>query len=346
MSHLKMQHREARSEAMTVHSSEVLRRGVLPAIVLFFLAPLVSEFLLGDLPLNLLPALIVLAPMYGGAALLVREGVRHTGRGWPSIVTLGLVFAIFEEAFTTQTLFNPNYLGLNLHLLRPAYIPVIGMGGWWTVYVLTLHTVWSISTSIALTEVLFPDRETTPWLGRPGLIVTSVLLAVGATVMTRITLKGDRFVAPLSQFVGAAVICGLLAILAFRLPKATSGGMPGNVPSPWVVGAVALAAGSAFMLVPPPWGWTAVAVYLALDVVMITAVYAWSRRSGWDARHRLSLAGGAALTYAWHSFPQKPVVPASATLDLVGNIVFSFGAVFVIWMAARRRKTAQPASGA
>jgi hypothetical protein len=80
------------------------------------------------------------------------------------MVTLGLVFAIFEEAFTTQTLFNPNYLGLNLGLLRPAYIPAIGMGGWWTIYVLTLHTVWSISTSIALTEALFPDRETSTGL--------------------------------------------------------------------------------------------------------------------------------------------------------------------------------------
>ena len=108
-------------------------RRVMPAIVLFFLAPLVSEFLLGDLPLTLLVALIALAPMYGGGALLVREVVRRKGYGWPSIIMLGLVFAIVEEAFTTQSLFNPNYLGLNLHLLQPAYIPAIGMGAWWTI---------------------------------------------------------------------------------------------------------------------------------------------------------------------------------------------------------------------
>jgi hypothetical protein len=255
------------------------------------------------------------------------------------MVTLGLVFAIFEEAFTTQTLFNPNYLGLNLGLLRPAYIPAIGMGGWWTIYVLTLHTVWSISTSIALTEALFPDRETSPWLGHPGLAVTCALLVVGATLMTKITLKGDPFVAHLHQFVGAAVVCILLAILAFRLRATTSVRASEKVPSPWLVGTVALTAGSIVMLVPPSWGWTAVAVYIALDVVMITAVYAWSRRSGWNGRHRLGLAAGAALTYAWHSFPQKPVVPASTTQDLTGNIVFSAAAVFVIWLAAGRTKT-------
>jgi hypothetical protein len=47
---------------------------------LFFTAPLVAEFLLGIFPLRLLPALVVLAPMYGGAALLITETVRRTGR--------------------------------------------------------------------------------------------------------------------------------------------------------------------------------------------------------------------------------------------------------------------------
>ena len=58
---------------------------VWPAIGLFFLAPLVAEFLLGDLPINLLGALLVLAPLYGGGALLIREVVRRTGGGWPNI---------------------------------------------------------------------------------------------------------------------------------------------------------------------------------------------------------------------------------------------------------------------
>src|SRR5271170_6870515 len=87
------------------------------AAALFFISPLVAEFLLGNLPIKLLPALIVLAPMYGGGALLIRETVRRAGRGWPSIVVLGVGYGVFEEAFTTQSLFNPNYLHLNLHLL-------------------------------------------------------------------------------------------------------------------------------------------------------------------------------------------------------------------------------------
>src|SRR5208282_6295453 len=98
-------------------SSSGIRR-VAPAIGLFFVAPLVAEYLLGDLPIKMLGALVILAPMYGGGAILIREVVRRTVRGWPTIFVLAFAYAVFEEAFTTQTLFNPDYLHLNLHLLE------------------------------------------------------------------------------------------------------------------------------------------------------------------------------------------------------------------------------------
>src|ERR1700722_6366664 len=164
---------------------------VAPAIGLFFVSPLVAEFLLGDLPIKMLGALVILAPMYGGGALLIREVVRRTGRGWPSIFVLAFAYAVFEEAYTTQSLFNPNYLKLNLHLLQPAYIPALGIGAWWTVFVLNLHTAWSVSTSIALVEAAVPDRAEVPWLGSIGLTITSLLFALGVFVTTRYQLKAD-----------------------------------------------------------------------------------------------------------------------------------------------------------
>ena len=71
------------SKTLSVHDVQILpvkKRGIWPALGLVFVAPLVAEFLLGNLPIKLLPALIVLAPMYGGGALLIRESVRRTGR--------------------------------------------------------------------------------------------------------------------------------------------------------------------------------------------------------------------------------------------------------------------------
>ena len=216
-------------------SNPGLRR-VAPAIGLFFIAPLVAEFLLGDLPIKMLGALVILAPMYGGGALLIREVVRRTGRGWPSIFVLAFAYAVFEEAFTTQTLFNPNYLHLNLHLLDPAYIPALGIGIWWTVFVLSLHTVWSISVSIALVEALVPDRATTPWLGGIGLSIIGILFVLAGVASTRFEIKQDHFVASKAQFAWAAVVCVVVIVAAFRLPVRSSARTPGRVPSPWLVG--------------------------------------------------------------------------------------------------------------
>ncbi len=69
---------------------------MVPAIALYFLAPLVAEYLLGDFPLTYLPLLLLLAPMYGGGALLIREVTRRLGRGWPTMMVLALAYGVFE----------------------------------------------------------------------------------------------------------------------------------------------------------------------------------------------------------------------------------------------------------
>jgi hypothetical protein len=322
-------------------------RKISPAVALFFIAPLVAEFLLGNLPVTLLPALILLAPLYGGGALLIREIVRRTGRGWPTMIVLALAYAIVEEAFTTQTLFNPDYLHLHAKLLEPAYIPALGIGGWWTVFVLSLHTIWSISVSVGLGEALVPERAKTPWLGNIGLTVTAVLFLAGATASTLLEIKQDHYIATVGQFTGAAIVCVVLIVLAFLLPKPSAGTIPssdepsGHAPSPWLAGGTALAAGSIFMVTPNAWGWRAVAVYFALYVAMIIAVSVWSRRPGWAEMHRLALAGGAALAYGWHAFLQAPAVGKNGLVNRAGNVLFAGGLILLLWIAARRVKRSE-----
>jgi hypothetical protein len=307
-----------------------------PAIGLFFLAPLVAEFLLGDLPIKMIGTLVILAPMYGGGALLIREFARRTGKGWPTIFVLAFAYEVLEEAFTTQTLFNPNYLHLNLHLLEPAYIAVLGIGAWWTIFVLTLHTVWSISTSIALAEALVPERAMKPWLGTLGLSVVGVLFVLAAIASTRFEIKQDHFVASTAQFASAAIVCVLAIVVAFLLPASSTSKNSGSVPSPWIVGFGALAAGSIFLMVPKAWGWLAVGVYVVLDLVMIALISVMSGRSGWDGRQRLGLAAGAALTYAWHSFTVAPVVGSAGPGFRIGNAIFAAGLLVLLFFGARR----------
>ncbi|MGG2460782.1 hypothetical protein ACO0M4_13355 [Streptomyces sp. RGM 3693] len=61
------------------------------------LAPLVGEYLLGNQPITALPAVLMLAPMYGCGALLIRGGARRAGCGWPTMLLLAAAYALLEE---------------------------------------------------------------------------------------------------------------------------------------------------------------------------------------------------------------------------------------------------------
>jgi hypothetical protein len=317
------------------------RRAIWPALALVIVAPLVAEYLLGNLPIKLLPALIVLGPIYGGGALLIREAVRRAGRGWPSILLLGMAYGIFEEAFTTQSLFNPNYLKLNLGLLTPAYIPSLGIGAWWTLWMLMVHGIWSISTPIALVEACVPDRARTPWLGRVGQAVTALVFLFGATTSGLMQYKQDPFLASKVQFGVSALAIVLLAVVAFVMPVRHRVNAAGMAVSAWVVGAVALLFGSAALFVPKDRGWGAVAALLALDIAMLVLVIRWSQRSGWGLEHQLALGAGAALAYGWHAFLQHPAVGGLDASVRVGNAIFLTAAIALIWFATKRLRAAK-----
>ena len=89
------------------------------------------------------------------------------------------------------------------------------------------------------------------------------------------------------------------------------------------------------MIVPSKWGGWAVACYLLLDVEAIVAIYAWSGRTAWDARHRLAIAGGAAFAYALHAFSEIPALGMPNRVTRLGNFVFAVLAVNLVAAGAR-----------
>src|SRR3954464_7326479 len=201
-----------------------MRRQLAPVFLLAVLSPVVAEFLLGDQYLMGPPSgaqigeLVLFVLLYGCGAILVRELARRAGRGWPTIVLLALAFGGVEEGLLTQSLFNPGYLGA--HLLDFGYLPALGISPPWTVFVLALHTVWSISSPIAVVEGRWGVR---PWLGRVGLAVVGVLYVLGAAATLAITMLflSHSSAAPLPQPLAAAVVAVVLVVVAFRLPRPT-----------------------------------------------------------------------------------------------------------------------------
>ncbi|MED2040260.1 hypothetical protein P4V58_24500 [Bacillus wiedmannii] len=92
---------------------------------LFFLSPLVAEYLLGNISISAIAALPFLALMYGCGSILIREITRRRGYGWPTMILMGLAYGILEEGLITQSLFNPSYA--NANLLSNAPIPELGI---------------------------------------------------------------------------------------------------------------------------------------------------------------------------------------------------------------------------
>jgi hypothetical protein len=319
-----------------------------PALVLFFAAPLVAEWLLGDLSLRMIGALVLLAPIYGGGAILVREVARRRGGGWPAILALAAAYGVIEEGLLTQSLFNPHYLGL--HLLAYGYVPVLGTSPVWTTFVLTIHVVWSMCIPIALTETAFRSRGTRPWLGVPGLVVAGVLYVIGAAGTIAFSYLQAHFLARPGQLVAAALVALALVAVGLWQPwrgvaeAAAAAASPAPVAGrpwlPWALAAAALVVCSAFFMLavltpsplPLPAPVTAV-LLVAIDLGALAGVYRASSRPGWTAVHRFALAAGALLTYCWVGLAQ---MSHRSPIDLALQAVLVLVAVGLLALLARR----------
>ena len=124
-----------------------------------------------------------------------------------------------------MSLFNPDYV--DAHLLDQGFVPALGIAVPWTIFVLTLHTVWSISVPIALVEEWTP-RRTTPWLRTPGFVIACVLLAVGCVSTTASTYGNEHYLAAWPKLLAVAVVVIALIAAAFALPGRTGVAVPGE----------------------------------------------------------------------------------------------------------------------
>lgn len=86
------------------------RTGILAVLLL---APVSAELLqayLGDLggPVSLIFVVLFFAPLYGGAALLIREISVRTGRGWRGRLLLAAAFGVAMPTVIDLSLFTPH----------------------------------------------------------------------------------------------------------------------------------------------------------------------------------------------------------------------------------------------
>jgi hypothetical protein len=303
-----------------------------PVFTLFLLSPLIAEYLSGSMSMAQLDQLLILLPFYGSGAVLVREIARRSGRGWLALPFLALAYGLIEEGVILQSLFNPNFLGL--HLLAFGYLPQLGMGGPWTVFVLGIHILWSIVVPVALTEALFAARRTQPWLGKIGLGVVAVIYGAISTLITSYMASHGHFWAASAQLIGVALAVVVAIVLAFVLPKSWFQPTAPAWPA-WSVALIAFLTGSAFILVYGQgsqgwhWPWQAVVgTLLALLIIMFGSGLAALRSTGWNDGHRFAATAGGLLVYCWSGFGTDAALHGSAMWHAHAALVV---ALLLVW---------------
>ncbi len=317
-------------------------RRYLPVLTLFILSPWVAEVLFGATPLSRMGALLVVAPLYGGGAILVRELARRRGTSWTRIFLLGAAYGIIEEGLAIQSIFNPNLFNAGLLGGR-----ALGVNWVWSLWTIGYHIVWSIGIPILLTELLFPARRTEPWLGRVGLIIVGVLYVLGLLAIAAIYrfVIAPGFQPPLLLNLFAALVAVLLIIFALtrppRLVETLSNKPAGDVPSPWIIsllGFLMAALWFGLLNLPQPlragaWVLIPILLEIALLTGFASLIRRWSRDEAWNDLYRLALIfGPLIMVMISGSF----FVTAGSRLDQLGVGIFGILTIILLGVFARR----------
>ncbi|HEY0734494.1 MAG TPA: hypothetical protein VGD69_06285 [Herpetosiphonaceae bacterium] len=340
-------------------------RRIAPVLGVFFLAPVLAEYLVGydtstGDPGALLFGLLFLAPLYGCPALIIREVTRRTGRGWPTIILLAFGFGVIQAGLIDHSLFNPSYRDIEYWQaqLMPTYVPALGIGVDPTLDFVLGHVIWSFSLPIALVETFVPERRATPWLGKFSMALIVVLYLLISALIFSDHVTSEQFLPSPGQLIGATAVVAACFVAAFMVGRRPRRRLDRPIPSAWHVGFLAFAALNLSYLIDVGFAlldvgvafdasWWDVAVTVVMVAGLAIAVTIWSRSTDWNAAHRLALAAAALLTHVWLAFLVEPLGDVPLQAKLLHNVGFALGSLVLLVAAARAAKRApidQPAS--
>jgi hypothetical protein len=279
------------------------------AWTLIFLAPVVAELMLGNVPLKMAWVFLFFIPIYGCGALFIREVVRRTGGGWVAVLLMGLAYGLFEEGLALQSLTSPHMYGAADWAPR-----LLGFNTAYSELNLVYHPVFSITIPIIVVELMF-GRE--PYLRRGGLIWTGIVALLGAALLrvAVVPSQDPGYTQPLLPTLIIAALIVVLVVVALRLRPSTHS-VP--VTHPLLLTAVFAVASFLFLGLIWPFGdatqpsfthglWVLVPMAVGALIVISVAVWLW--------HHPLDRLG----------------LVAAATGALVGHTVFGLVANASTW---------------
>ncbi len=188
------------------------------AIFLLFFAPINAELLSASSP----PAefffpttFAFLTLFYGTGVLLVHEFAVRWGKGWPTIMLLGLAYGVIEEGLVTMSFFNSGWMDIGF---LGQYGNFLGVNWAWSVNLSIFHGVWSISVPILVMRLIFPSIDGQAILWRRSLVAALVTFPVVSFLLMISTIVVTGYLAPPLQYLGAVAVVALLVFMARRAP--------------------------------------------------------------------------------------------------------------------------------
>ncbi|MCW2759315.1 MAG: hypothetical protein JWO46_3061 [Nocardioidaceae bacterium] len=300
------------------------RSRALAIVGLLVLAPVCAELLSAYLAVAGDPGataflVLFLAPLYGGAALLIREAAVRTGRGWPGVVLLAAAFGVAMTALVDLSLWTTDRTDVDgwseiVGAARVAGVSLFALTSW-----VGGHIALSIGAPLLLVEAGVPEARGRPLLGRVRL---AMVVLAGAAVAVAVHVDPERsgvlHTSPGRYATSGAVVLALVALAFSPLGRARSV-VPGRravAPGRLLLAGVLL---TALLDLAPP-GRVGVVVIALAGVAAVVVVGRQTRAEGWTPRHGVAFALGIVLerTAVGALAPPAPGVAAYAVVVQAG----------------------------
>ena len=312
-----------------------------PAWLLFFLSPAVGELLSGSAP----PAeffsplaFVILAVLYGGGAILIRELTFRWGKGWPTLFVLAAAYGIAEEGLMCKSFFDPAWMDLGL---LASYGRWVGVNWVWVFHLTIYHAVFSIVIPIVLVGLVLPGRRERVWIGRRMLVLLLGLWVVNAILIFFFI---SKYRPPVVHYVLTLAVTAGLCVLAWKQPYPRlmwCGKRQGPAHRFWFLLTGFLSTLGLFFLawVLPQTGVYPIVTILMMAGLVVAAGWVVLKMSGGvvlSDRHKLALISGA-LGFFILLAPLQELDKKRADNTAGMTIVGVSMAVFLVWLAQRVR---------
>jgi len=194
-----------------------------PVLTLLILTPGIPEYITSSSPLNA----IVLNPsqfvfqlvanlgLYGSGALLIHDAGIRWGKGWGSVLLLGLAYGILEEGIALSTLFNPQAGPIGS---LGVYGRWLGVNWIWAAQIVPFHAIFSISIPILLLGFAIPETRETPLLTRRRTAAVLAILAFDVAILMAIVWRTTGYWMGLPILTLSLLSVAGLAVASHRIP--------------------------------------------------------------------------------------------------------------------------------